>query len=221
MMKDKIKYSSPNNAQIVIALSRSAPIQIKPFPKIQQLCKYWKLRRYKTVVDIGCGRLRNSLFLVKHFKIWACDFPSLYKGLVMEKRLSKLKKNPNFMGLVHPSKLAKRYLKADVAVLAFVLHTLPDKHLRIKLIKNAIKNTAPPHEIFVAVPNGERYYRQRMQKKNKLNDGFFFDAGAGSHTFYREYSAREIDEFMQELGFKVTKIFPTDKKNQRIYELSV
>ena len=56
-----------------------------------------------------------------------------------------------------------------------------------------------------------------MKKKNQLNDGFIFDAGAGNNTFYREYSGREIDEFMQELGFKVDKVFRADKKNQRTY----
>jgi len=216
-MKDKIKYSISDGEPIVIALPRSAPIQITPFPKIQQLCEHWQSKGYKTLIDIGCGRLRNSLFLVNYFKIWICDFPTLFQSPVMEKRFERLKKHSNFMGLVDPSELGKRNLQAHAAVLAFVLHTLPEKRFRVTLVNNAIKNTIAPHEIFVAVPNGESYYRQRMQKKNQLNDGFIFDAGAGNHTFYREYSAKEIDEFMDELGFRVDKVFPGEKKNQRTY----
>jgi len=215
-MKDKIKYRI-GDKPIIISLTRSAPIQIIPFPKIQELCDHWKTKGYTNIIDIGCGRLRNSLFLINHFKLWICDFPTLLESTATQKRYNKLKKHPNFLGLVHPSDLSKKNLQAHAAILAFVLNTLPEKHLRERLIKNATKNTIPPHEIFITVPNGEHYYKQRMQKKNQLNDGFIFDAGAGNHTFYREYSAREIDGFMHQLGFNVDKVFPAYKKNQRTY----
>lgn len=201
---------------ITIELTRSAPNQIKPFPRIEELCAHWEQKGYQEVIDVGCGWLRNSLVLVNHFSLWICDFPQQFRNPIVTKRLAELTTNPNFRGVLEPDELRKGHVQADAAVLAFVLDTLPEERLRVKLINNTVKNTRPPHEIFVAVPNGEYYYRQRMGEHNRFNDGYLFSVRE-YRTFYREYSARQIDAFMAQLGFTVGRVFTADKKNQRTY----
>lgn len=215
-MKSMLQYRRKGRT-IRIALTRSAPIQIKPFPRIGELCTHWREKGYCTVVEVGCGRLRNALVLVKHFRLWVTDFPEVLSGAVVKRRLERLTAHDNFMGFLTPKQFAKRRLNADAAVLAFVLHTLPTTRMRTALVRNAIRNTRAPHETFVAVPNGEHYYRQRMRKGNQLQDGYFYDAGRGYSTFYREYSAADIDGFMKHIGFVVEQVFTSDKKNQRTY----
>jgi len=201
---------------IVVNPMRSAPNQIRAFPGINELCKHWQKKGYQEVIDVGCGWLRNSLVLVDHFELWICDFPEQLRNPRVSTRLAKLAANPNFRGVVQPESLEKGRLEADAAVLAFVLHTLPEERLRAQLIRNTANNLRPPHEIFVAVPNGEYYYRQRMGDQNRFSDGFLFGMGK-DRTFYREYSASQIDRFMAGLGFGVDTVFAADKKNQRIY----
>jgi hypothetical protein len=201
---------------IVVNLMRSAPNQIRAFPGIGELCKHWEEKGYREVIDVGCGRLRNSLVLVRHFALWICDFAEQLRNPSVSNRLAELAASPNFRGTVEAEELENRRLEADAAVLAFVLHTLPEERLRVQLISNAVKNTRPPHEVFIAVPNGEYYYRQRMGDHNRLNDGFVFGMGKDK-TFYREYSSTQIDRFMGALGFRVGTAFPADKKNQRTY----
>jgi len=210
-----------NGRQIRIALIRSAPIQIKPFPKIDELCKYWRSKGYRTVIDVGCGKLRNALYLVNHFGLWITDFPDVLTGDTVRRRFDRLVAHKNFRGFLTPSQFAKRKLNADAAVLAFVLHTLPNLQMRRTLVNSAVRNTRSPHELFVGVPNSEFYYRQRMGVDNRLRDGYFFDAGAGSNTFYREYSAVEIDTLMKTIGFFRDRTFSADKKNQGTYIMRI
>jgi len=178
---------------------------------------YWRSKEYKEIIDLGCGQLRNSLFLVNHFKLWICDFPQLLQNPILGQRLSHLQANHNFMGSVDLNIFQHGELKVDAVVIAYVLHTLPEIKMRVEMVSNAIKNTKPPHEIFVAVPNGEYYYRQRMSISNQFNDGHLYDAGNGRKTFYREYTVEQLDEFIARFDMKFDKSFPSDKKNQRTY----
>jgi len=215
MATSTLKYEH-RGEDAVIDLMRSAPNQIRAFPRIEELCEHWEGKGYREVIDVGCGWLRNSLVLVQYFGLWICDFPEQLSNPTVSNRLAELRGNPNFRGVVEPDEFAKGGLEADAAVLAFVLHTLPEERLRAQLISCTMSNTRSPHEVFVAVPNGEYYYRQRMGDNNHFNDGYLFGVG-GRRTFYREYTAAQIDEFMAALGFAVSAVFTADKKNQRVY----
>ena len=205
--------------RVLICLTRSAPIQARPFPQIDALCIHWKNKGYRTVIDVGCGKLRNALKLVRHFRLWICDFQEVLEGDSVASRLRRLRAHRNFLGFVPAQEFANSKLNADAAVLAYVLHTLPTAPMRRSLLRSAIGNTTHPHEVFVAVPNGEYYYRQRMAESNRLDDGYFFHADDGSCTFYREYSSTELDGFMKRAGFLPERSFGAEKKNQKTYVL--
>lgn len=201
---------------ISIHLPASAPFQVQPIPRIEELCAYWKKKGCKTVVDVGCGKLRNALVLIDYFQLWVCDFPEQLEDPVVSSRFSALKANRNFMGIIPAQELPSANLRADAAVLAFILHTLPSLFLRTQLLRTVKANLRAPYEVFVGVPNAEYYYRQRMHSNNQLNDGYLF-RGRGKTTFYRDYSAKQIDGFMGNLGYRFEKSFSVDKKNLRTY----
>jgi len=90
-MEHILKYKKDDNS-IEINLCKSAPAQIKPLPIIYELIKYWKKKGYREIIDVGCGKLRNSLVLVEHFYVWICDFSEQFDKLCIKDRLSKLKK---------------------------------------------------------------------------------------------------------------------------------
>ena len=215
-MKPLLKYKQDNNS-IEINLCKSAPIQIKPLPIIDELIKYWKNKGYREIIDVGCGKLRNSLVLVNHFSLWICDFPEQLDNPTIKGRLAKLKRSHNFKGIIYPNEFKHMQLDTDAAFISFVIHTIPEKSLRIQLIKNTMKNLKPPYELFIAVPCGEKYYKNKMTEENRFDDGFLFNAGHGKKTFYREYKREEIDKFMAELDFKLDRIFVSDKKRLGVY----
>jgi hypothetical protein len=215
-MINTLKYRR-GGKDIVIHLTKSAPNQIKPFPGIRDLCLHWRSKGYDEVVDLGCGRLRNSLVLVSHFKLWICDFPQLLESPSVSRRLARLQGNRNFQGTVDPDEFRRGKLTADAAVIAYVLHTLPDLGMRVRMVRSAIENTKAPHELFISVPNGEYHYRQRMGAQNEFNDGYLFGTGGGARTFYREYTREQLDEFMARLGLKPERSFPAEKKVQRTF----
>ena len=138
-MNHILEYRKGNDL-IEIDLCKSAPIQIKPIPIINELRKYWVSRGYTEIIDVGCGKLRNSLVLVNYFSLWICDFPEQLSNPIVIERLATLKKNPNFKGIVYPNEFKKGQLNLDAAFLCFVLHTIPEKKLRIQLIENTVKN---------------------------------------------------------------------------------
>ncbi len=215
-MDNIVKYHM-NREDIVIDLTKSAPNQIKPFPRIKDLCRYWRAKGYEEVIDVGCGQLRNSLVLVDHFKLWICDFPQQLRSPTATDRLAALQAHRNFLGIIRPREFEKGRLTADASILAYVLHTLPERGMRARLVQLTIRNTRAPHEVFIAAPNGEYYYRQRMAEHNQFGDGHLFGGGKQYKTFYREYTAKQIDEFMRDLCFELDRTFPADKKNQRTY----
>lgn len=218
MPTNRLEYAH-REQRVTIDLIRSAPNQIKPFPRIEELCLLWEEKGHREVIDVGCGCLRNSLVLANHFSLWVCDFPEQLSRPTASRRLAELMTNPNFKGVIEAERLRDGNVEADAAVLAFVLHTLPEEQLRAELVRNTARNVRAPHEVFVAVPNGEYYYRQRMHEHNRFNDGHLFTIGQ-HRTFYREYSAKQIDAFMKGLGFEVDTVFPADKKNQRTYVMA-
>lgn len=215
-MNNILKYKK-NEEDIIFDLTKSAPNQIKPFPRIEDLCKYWLSKDYKELIDVGCGQLRNSLVLINYFRLWVCEFPILLRRPTVNQRLAFLRENKNFLGIIDPTEFRKGGLTADAAVLAYIIHTLPELQMRIELIESVIKNTKAPHEMFIAVPNGECYYRRRMGMQNKFNDGHFFVSGSEHKTFYREYTSKQLDRFMNHLGFSIGKTFQSHKKNQKTY----
>jgi len=215
-MKPILKYKK-DNKPIEIDLCKSAPIQIKPIPIINELIKYWKKKGYDEIIDVGCGKLRNSLVLVNHFSLWICDFPEQLSNPSIRDRLAKLKNSQNFKGIIYPNDFEKGKLDADAAFICFVIHTIPEKRFRIQLIENTMKNLKPPYEMFISVPCGERYYKNKMTEENRLNDGFLFNTRYGRKTFYREYNREKINKFMAEIGFEINKVFVADKKRLGIY----
>ena len=202
---------------IEINLCKSAPIQIKPIPIVKELGKYWADKGYTEIIDVGCGKLRNSLALINYFSLWICDFPEQMNNPIVLKRLESIKKKHNFKGIIYPNELEKGQLNLDAAFICFVLHTIPKKQLRIQLIENTVKNLKPPYEIFIAVPYGEKYYKQKFKKENQLLDGHIFNVNHGQKTYYREYSSEQIDNFMKEIGFIAIKSFSADRKKLRCY----
>ncbi|MGA2919228.1 MAG: class I SAM-dependent methyltransferase [Methanoregula sp.] len=216
-MNDLFNYLECDS-NITINVCRSAPNQIQPLHNIQQICQYWDSKGHKEILDVGCGYLRNSLFLINYFSLYVCDFPQITESQLFKTRFELLVRNKNFRQLLPPKNLKHGRLKVDGAFISFVLHTIPENETRIKLIENVKKNLKYPFEIFIATPIGEKYYRNQRKPKNSFGDGFLLDYGDGQKSFYKEFNASQIDEFMFELGFKVDKIFFVDKKRMRFYQ---
>jgi len=219
-MKHIHKYRGDDKS-IVIDLCKSAPVQIQPVPRIEELCEYWKDKGYREVIDVGCGWLRNALLLVEDFDLWICDFKEQFTWETVTSRLANLRRNERFKGIIYPEELANGDLKVDAAFISFVLHIIPSASLRRQLLRQVIKNLKPPHEVFIAVPSAETYYRRRLEQANRLNDGYLFNIAHTEHTtFYRDYTAKELDEFMGSIGLRLVNKFPACKKQLRVYQQS-
>jgi hypothetical protein len=209
--------SSINGSDIAINVCKSAPNQIQPLPLIQEVCQYWQSKGYNEILDVGCGYLRNSIYLSQYFSVHAFDFPQIIESTLFKNRLELIKNNR--LQVYNPKSLTEGKLRVDASIVSLVLHIVPDVKTRQEIILNVKRNLKTPYEIFIVVPNGEKYYRKKAS--THYNDGYLLHCSNGQKTFYREYTAKQIDQLMFELGFKLCKTLYTKKKIlMRFYQSS-
>jgi len=63
---------------------------------------------------------------------------------------------------------------------------------------------------------GDTHYKDRLV--HKVKDGYLVGAHRDRSTFYREFSADEIDAMLLRLRLKLVKSFPFWKNQARLYE---
>lgn len=172
----------------VIKPENSAPSQTIPSKSSFWIINLINQKQIKTMLDFGCGRLRNE----NAFSKTKC----IISVLDTKEQIKRLEKN-NLMNyttyIFEEDSLPKNSF--DLVVLISVLHIIPDKSTRNKVLKMAYNSLKDGGYLFVDVPTGERYYRQKCSENNRYKDGFLLQHGK-SYTFYKNYHAKELDEFV-------------------------
>lgn len=175
---------------IIIKTENSAPSQNIPSKSSKWIANKFEELEIKNLLDFGCGRLRNEqIFCQYDCAISVIDIEAQIKRLPKES-LSKF----NVYTYEHDELPINEF---DVVTLILVLHIIPDVATRKEVLKRAYSAVKPGGYLLIDVPTGERYYRQMCTEENKYNDGFILSHGS-SKTFYKNYLAKELDNFINE-----------------------
>lgn len=200
-----------------------------------------------TILDLGCGNGRFSEFLVRD-KILE-DFS--YEGIdYSEYLIDKAKKRLKELKVSKFNVLNKDLLfdnwkkdlmnqKYDVVLLFGVMHHIPSKELRIKMLEN-IKNLLSPEGIAVITfwkfkdiprlqrrtlrPEAKEYkdvlkefgiQETEMEKGDHILD---WERGRKAYRYCHYYSTEEAKKILTDNGFKILETYRADGREEIVNE---
>jgi hypothetical protein len=197
----------------IISVENSAPSQNIPAKSVIIASEIIYKLGVRSIVDFGCGRLRNIPSLEKHFnKIILVD---------TKVQCDKIKNNSLFKShyeLYSTEEFANLNNTYDAIFLILVLHIVPEISVRKEILNIIPSKLSANGFLIVDVPTGEKYYRQKCNEKNRYNDGWIMGTG-NIKTFYKQYSAIELDNFIIENSkLKLSQKINVDKHLIRIFK---
>lgn len=161
---------------------------------------YLNLRDTITVLDYGCGKLRNTNFLVQqefHVDITDTDL-QLHS---ISKYMSDLK-NVRILNIkdIENNKIPKKY---NAILLSFVLNTIPDIQTRKQVLLNIKKLMFEDAVLYIEVRDTK--FIKNLKHYAHFNDGLLIGKNK-IKTFQKPYTTDEIVSFSKEMGFEVSNI---------------
>lgn len=171
------------------------------------------------VLDFGAGKLRNALYLLKRgYRVCGVEFADLEKtaqGTAMY-GLAK-QRYPRFWSLVYPNGFLADRGSFDLILLINVLNIMPVPSERLLVIQQAYnKLRAGGHALWYS-QYGDEDYKRRCTPAVRCGDGYYVGRNRRYKTFYREFSAGEMDSLMLANGFEVAQTFAVPRNHVRLY----
>lgn len=173
-----------------IQIENSAPSQGKPAKSVLLSSAILKKLNVRSVVDLGCGRLRNFNVLRRYFP----EITPVDTDLQCQRIRDLLQPHQRIL-LLSISEFEKNEKKYDAIFLISVLHVIDKPKQREKLLSIASSKLHNSGFLIVDVPTGERYYRQHCTNENKHGDGWVMGTGP-VRTFYKNFYAEEFDDLI-------------------------
>lgn len=197
-----------------IIVENSAPSQSKPAKSVTWSCDILNdPTKDLSVVDLGCGRLRNLQILSTYFSNII-----LVDTIMQCERLIHARCDFKGNTLIDCESFENGSDEYDIIFLICVLHIIPTVSDRENLLKLAYSKLKPGGFLVVDVPQGEQYYKSKMIPENRINDGYLLGKGF-KRTFYKNYHAKELDDFItkdDKFEMYIKKYF--DKHLTRIFQ---
>jgi len=121
----KLKAKSGKN--IIIDVTKSISAGLGPHEVVEtdliHICKYKKVKR---ILDFGAGVFRHTISLLKHdFEVCAVEFKEAFQTGIGSEKFRQIEDNPYFTSLIWPREFKKDKTEFDLALLSFVLQTIP------------------------------------------------------------------------------------------------
>ncbi len=196
-----------------IQVENSAPSQGKPAKSV-----YWAISvlgnaKIKSVVDLGCGRLRNLPPLQDHYKNI-----TLVDTKLQCARIVKNVPDVPYIRLKTIEEFTAEENTYDAIFLISVLHVIDKLSVRKELLTLASRKLNSFGFLVVDVPNGIQYYRVHCTPQNKYKDGWVMGSG-NVKTFYKNFYAVELDRLINSSSsFRLYKKVWFDKHIVRIWQ---
>ncbi|MFW9874166.1 MAG: class I SAM-dependent methyltransferase [Candidatus Thorarchaeota archaeon] len=174
-----------------------------------------------SILDLGCGNGRNSLYiasLARGFKILAIDFSLKMLRIAINKtQQQKLDNNIEFIqgDIV---KLPFTTSSIDNAIFIATLHHLPSEELRLQSLNDLERCLKPDGKAFISVWDfeQERFENElAKQLKEPPTETEFGDVfvpwtgkrGANAQRFYHLFYKDEFESLFNKTNFKIEKLF--------------
>ena len=195
-----------------IQVENSAPSQHRSARSVHWAAPILHGLGARSAVDLGCGRLRNLPILTRYF-----DEIVLVDTELQCQRIAGSVPSSRRFRLLTVAAFKSDTRVYDTVFLISVLHIIPGKKTRIRLLELATSKLHNPGYLVIDVPVGERYYRQQCSESNRYKDGWVMGVGP-LYTFYKNYSSKELDDFIQSCtGFELHSKISIDKHLARIW----
>lgn len=144
------------------------------------------------VAEVGCGRLRNLSVLREYF-----ETVDLVETNNQIKKIRDLVPESNAVNLLSNEEFEKQNTKYDAIFLISVLHTLPYKIDRAKILQVCESNLNNGGILVLDVPQSETYYNRRRSTSRKFNDVWLIRHG-DRYSFYKSYFRAELNNFVRD-----------------------
>lgn len=149
-----------------------------------------------TVLDYGCGKLRNSKHLIKnHIKIDVLDTKKQ-----IEENIDELNKLNIDCIYTNEDVLPKDYY--EYVLLSFVLNVIPEKEVRVSVLNNIKNSLKDKGFLYLEVRNNS--FIKNLKSKISYNDGYITGSGS-KKTFQKPYTLESIEMFLKENNFNILK----------------
>jgi len=202
--------------QYAIRVENSAPSQGRPARSVSWASPLLAEAGVQSVVDLGCGRLRNLGVM----REWFANI-TLVDTEPQCKKISSLVPEDEAIRLVAVDEFKAEEREYGAFFLICVLHIIDQPSVREELLRLAESKLREGGFLVVDVPAGEHYYRQRCGEDNKHGDGWAMGKGS-SRTFYKNYRAHELDDLVTSCtSFGLYKKTYFDKHLTRIWQKPV
>lgn len=164
------------------------------------------INKDKTILDYGCGKLRNSIYLLNGgFKVSICD---------TEDQFINLEKNDKFNTLL--AKFEDKFIcdgqlntdkEFDIILNSFVLNVV-DKKTRKRILDNIRLILNKDGYLFIEVRTLQDI--ENAKYKTPFEDGFLMGNNY-TKTFQKAFDIDELEHYLKQNGFKVHYIKDTNK----------
>jgi tRNA (uracil-5-)-methyltransferase TRM9 len=194
-----MKVSSQRNIWDKIALDWYT-LKVNPDKRVSEFLN----RQKGNIVDFGSGAGRHLIESKTKGKIFLVDFSKEMINFAM-KRAKKLKINSEFyISDLKKTPFADNFFNA--AIFTAVLHCIPGKANRKKIVKELFRILKPGAQAIVSVWNKDSSWFKRKPKEICMSW-----KSIGKRYYYL-YDRDEIYNLFEDSGFKISKKFEPDKR---------
>jgi hypothetical protein len=176
----RVENSAPSQRQSAFSVRWSAPILAK--------------EGVINIADFGSGALRNL-----HVQERIFHEITLVETEVRCKTLRPSLAGKNHVRLQSTKAFHDDNSTYDAIFLIAVLHIIPDRNYRQKIVKLAAAKIRPGGFMVVDVPQSETYYIRRFAKLPRHKDGYLLRWGS-HYTFYKNFYCAELDEMFAKIA---------------------
>ena len=170
------------------------------------------------MLDFGAGKLRNSLYLLeREVTVCGVEFEKLALSDGAAKRYQKAKRHERFWSLTYPHEFHRDTSKFDLVLLINVLNIMPREFERSLVLQECFGKLNPNGHVLWYTQYGDAYYEDQCRDENRLGDGWYLGTTRRFKTFYREFSAGEIDSLMFANGFEFVRSYAVPHNRVRLY----
>ncbi|MBI4659660.1 MAG: methyltransferase domain-containing protein [Verrucomicrobia bacterium] len=193
-----------------LGIRKASSPRLKPLiARLAELQDAGLLSHDPLIVDQGCGQLRITKELLKHYHrivVVETDFQLSRKHKFFDEKLTipeflKLRWSNHRIEVMSSTRFAKSQLRADVVFSVNVLDVTPP-HTRGSILRAARQNISQNGVFAVIVPKNESWTLRLCTKERKHADGFVF-SNHRAHTFYKNWQAAPLRKLLKRYGFLV------------------
>ncbi len=199
-----------------IRVENSAPSQTRGAGSVKWASGNLAREGVNSIVDLGCGRVRNLSVYRRYFSDIALVGTKLQCN-----RIADLVPQVSAIRLLPIEEFVKEKRKYDAVFIISVLHIIPrlsDRRALLTLTRGKIRDLG---FLIVDVPSGEHYYSVHSTQANIYRDGWVMGKGSVK-TFYRNYNAEELDGIVRSsTGFDLYRKASLGKHIVRIWQKPV